>query len=79
MSQSFAVPQFAQFHVLKITARKAIFGTVAVVAIKFRFAWVARMFQQLVASSSLATKFSLIHTHIHGSLVIMAVEQAHTA
>jgi len=78
MSQSFAVPQFAQFHVRKVTARKAIGGSVAVAAIKFRFAWVARMFQQ-VANSFQSQSVSIIHARVHGSLVIIAVEQARPA
>jgi hypothetical protein len=75
MSQSFAVPQFAQSVVRSFTARPACGRTVLVAAISCRFAWVARGLAQ-VAAQDTHSKIAIIHARTSGRLLILAVEQA---
>jgi len=75
MSKSFAVPQFAKFHVLSVRARFACGRTVAVGALKFRFAWVARLALQFIGQVQ-HPSLSIIHARVSGSSLFVAVERA---
>lgn len=76
MSKSFAVPQFAKYHVLSARGRKALGGTVAVGVLKFRFAWVARLALKFIGQVQ-NQNLSLIHARVSGSSLFVAVERAH--